>query len=160
MVRLPEESQGLSRIGRPDPRVEGVERIAGWYERFLGKASVEKAGEVDTQVLPVQRDEEGAYTREGVTAPTTVLEAVRKPEAPAAESTPTAVLETQEMDATLVASDAQMNASLLASDVQMDAAVVPLEAEPDLPPEAAEPAAAEEPPEPEPVAGGPLADAE
>src|SRR5260370_21847553 len=124
MVRLPEESQGLSRIGRPDGRVERLQRIDGWYERFLGTASVEKAAEVDTQVLPVQRDEEGAYTREGVTAPTTVLEAVRKPEAPAAESTPTAVLETQEMDI----------------------AVVPLEADPDLPPETADAPPAEEPP--------------
>ncbi len=102
MVRFPEESHDISRIGRPDRRVERLERIAGWYERFLGTASVEKAAEVDTQVLPVQRDEEGADTREGVTAPTTVLEAVRKPEAPAAESTRTAVLETQEMDAAAV----------------------------------------------------------
>ncbi len=141
MVRFPEESHDLSRNGRPDRRVERLERIAGWYERFLGTASVEKAAEVATQVLPVQRDEEGADTREAVTAPTTVLEAVRKPEAPAAESTPTAVLETQEMDA-----------SLLASDVQMDAAAVPLEVEEEILLEAAEPAAAEQPPEPEPVA--------
>src|SRR5260370_7003421 len=125
MVRLPEESQGLSRIGRPDGRVERLQRIDGWYERFLGTASVEKAAEVDTQVLPVQRDEEGAYTREGVTAPTTVLEAVRKPEAPAAESTPTAVLETQEMDATLVASDTQLNSTFLTSDAQMNPPVAP-----------------------------------
>ena len=130
MVRFPEESHDLSRNGRPDRRVERLERIAGWYERFLGTASVEKAAEVETQVLPVQHDEEGAETREGVTAPTTVLEAVRKPEAPAAESTPTAALETQEMVA----------------------AVVPSEVEADVRPEAAEPAAAEEPPAPEPVA--------
>src|SRR5260370_11226508 len=145
MVRFPEESHALWRNGRPDRRVERLERIAGWYERFLGSASVEKEAEVQTQVLPVKRDLEAADTREGVTAPTTVLETVRKPEAPAAESMPTAVLETQEMDA-----------SLLASDLQMDTAVVPSEVEADLPPEAEEPAAAsaaaEEPPEPEPVA--------
>jgi dipeptidyl aminopeptidase/acylaminoacyl peptidase len=145
MVRFPEESHDLSRNGRPDRRVERLERIGGWYERFLGTASVEKTADMDTQVLPVQRDEEDdeedAETREGVTAPTTVLDAVRKPEAPAAESTPKAVLETQEMDV-----------SLLASDVQMDAAVVASEVEADVPPEAAEPAAAEEQPEPEPVA--------
>jgi len=130
MVRFPEESHDLSRNGRPDRRVERLERVARWYERFLGTASVEKAAEVETQVLPVQLDVEGAGTREGVTAPTTVLEIVRKPEAPVAESTPTAVPETQ----------------------QMDAAVVESEVEADLPPEAAEPAAAEEPPEPEPSA--------
>ncbi len=134
MVRFPEESHDLSRNGRPDRRVERLERIGGWYERFLGTASVEKESEVVTQVLPVQRDMEGADTREGVTAPTTVLETVRQPEAPAAESMPTAVLETQEMET----------------------AVVPSEVEADLPPEAEEPAAApaaaEEPPEPEPVA--------
>ena len=130
MVRFPEESHDLSRNGRPDRRVERLQRIAGWYERFLGTASVEKAADVDTQVLPVQREEEGADTREGVTAPTTVLEIVRKPEAPAAESMPAAVLETQEVDAAAVSS----------------------EVEADMPPGAAEPAAAEEPPEPEPVA--------
>src|SRR3989442_13718689 len=90
MVRFPEESHDISRIGRPDRRVERLERIAGWYERFLGTASVEKAAEVDTQGLPGQRDEEGADTREGGTAPTTVMEAGRKPEPPAPESPPTA----------------------------------------------------------------------
>src|SRR5229473_2912591 len=98
MVRFPEESHDVSRSGRPDRRVERLRRITSWFERFLGTAAIEKAAEVETQVLPVQRDDEGTYTREGVTAPTTVLEAVRKPEAPAAESTPTAVRETQEMD--------------------------------------------------------------
>ncbi len=90
MVRFPEESHDLSRNGRPDRRVERLERVAGWYERFLGTASVEKAAEVDTQVLPVHRE---AEAREGVTAPTAVLETMRVPEPPAADSTPTAVLE-------------------------------------------------------------------
>ena len=89
MVRFPEESHDLSRNGRPDRRVERLERVAGWYERFLGTASVEKAAEVDTQVLPVHRE---AEAREGVTAPTAVLETMRVPEPPAADSTPTAVL--------------------------------------------------------------------
>ena len=32
MVRFPEESHNLSRSGRPDRRVERLERIAGWFE--------------------------------------------------------------------------------------------------------------------------------
>jgi dipeptidyl aminopeptidase/acylaminoacyl peptidase len=94
MVRFPEESHDISRNGRPDRRVERLARIAGWYERFLGTASVEKAADEDTQVLPVQRDDEGVEAREGVTAPTAVLETTRIAEPPSAESTPTAVLET------------------------------------------------------------------
>jgi dipeptidyl aminopeptidase/acylaminoacyl peptidase len=90
MVRFPEESHDVSRNGRPDRRVERLQRVAGWYERFLGTASVEKAAELDTQVLPVHREEDA---REGVTAPTAVLETMRVPE-PGADSTPTAVLET------------------------------------------------------------------
>ncbi len=90
MVRFPEESHDLSRNGRPDRRVERLQRVAGWYERFLGTASVEKTPEVDTQVLPVHPE---AEAREGVTAPTAVLETMRVPEPPAADSTPTAVLE-------------------------------------------------------------------
>src|SRR5260370_40586945 len=48
MVRFPEESHDLSRIGRPDRRVERLQRVAGWYERFLGTASLEKAADVGT----------------------------------------------------------------------------------------------------------------
>ncbi|HXB04843.1 MAG TPA: prolyl oligopeptidase family serine peptidase [Candidatus Angelobacter sp.] len=94
MVRFPEESHDLSRNGRPDRRVERLQRIAGWYERFLGTASVEKTADVDTQVLPVQRDGDIAGAREGVTAPTAVLDTMRMPEPSSADSTPTAVLET------------------------------------------------------------------
>ncbi len=35
MVRFPEESHNLSRSGRPDRRVERLERIAGWFDRHL-----------------------------------------------------------------------------------------------------------------------------
>src|SRR3982074_1253644 len=55
MIRFPEESHDLSRSGRPDRRVERLERIAGWYERFLGTASSEKTAVAEAQVLPVQR---------------------------------------------------------------------------------------------------------
>src|SRR5260370_4880391 len=40
MVRFPEESHDLSRNGRPDRRVERLQRVAGWYERFLGTPAV------------------------------------------------------------------------------------------------------------------------
>ncbi|HKW58382.1 MAG TPA: S9 family peptidase, partial [Candidatus Dormibacteraeota bacterium] len=42
LVRFPEESHDLSRHGRPDRRVERLRRIAGWYERFLGTAAVDR----------------------------------------------------------------------------------------------------------------------
>jgi dipeptidyl aminopeptidase/acylaminoacyl peptidase len=35
MVRFPEESHNLSRSGRPDRRVERLERIYGWFDRYL-----------------------------------------------------------------------------------------------------------------------------
>src|SRR3989449_2169527 len=87
LVRYPEESHDLSRGGRPDRRVERLSRIAGWFERFLGTESSEKAGEADTQILPVHREEEAA-------APTAVLETITLAVEPIAESAPTAVLET------------------------------------------------------------------
>jgi dipeptidyl aminopeptidase/acylaminoacyl peptidase len=42
LIRFPEESHGLSRSGRPDRRVERLERIVGWFDRFL--TSDERAG--------------------------------------------------------------------------------------------------------------------
>jgi dipeptidyl aminopeptidase/acylaminoacyl peptidase len=35
MVRFPEESHNLSRSGRPDRRVERLERIVGWFDQYL-----------------------------------------------------------------------------------------------------------------------------
>lgn len=35
--RYPEESHGMSRGGRPDRRIERLERIAGWLDRWTGK---------------------------------------------------------------------------------------------------------------------------
>jgi dipeptidyl aminopeptidase/acylaminoacyl peptidase len=35
LIRFPEESHNLSRSGRPDRRVERLERIVGWFDRFL-----------------------------------------------------------------------------------------------------------------------------
>src|SRR2546422_56670 len=54
LVRFPEESHDLSRNGRPDRRVERLRRIAGWYERYLGTAAVDRpASEEATQILPI-----------------------------------------------------------------------------------------------------------
>jgi dipeptidyl aminopeptidase/acylaminoacyl peptidase len=140
MVRFPEESHDISRNGRPDRRVERLQRVAGWYERFLGTASVEKATDVDTQVLPVHREDEGAEARERVTAPTAVLETMRVPEPPATDSTPTTVLETLPA----VPADAPVEAAEPA-DLEVDAA------EPEPQP-VAEAAAFEAEPAEEPVA--------
>jgi dipeptidyl aminopeptidase/acylaminoacyl peptidase len=53
MVRFPEESHDLSRSGRPDRRVERLRRIAGWYQRFLGTAAIDRFVEEETQLLPI-----------------------------------------------------------------------------------------------------------
>jgi dipeptidyl aminopeptidase/acylaminoacyl peptidase len=37
LIRFPEESHNLSRSGRPDRRVERLERIVGWFDRFLSQ---------------------------------------------------------------------------------------------------------------------------
>lgn len=65
LVRFPEEAHDLSRNGRPDRRVERLKRIAGWYERFLGTAAVDRpAPEEATQVLetPAEAPREWAKT--------------------------------------------------------------------------------------------------
>ena len=36
MVRYPDESHVMLMIGRPDRRVDRIERIVGWFERHLG----------------------------------------------------------------------------------------------------------------------------
>jgi dipeptidyl aminopeptidase/acylaminoacyl peptidase len=35
MVRFPEESHNLSRSGRPDRRIERLERIVGWFDKHM-----------------------------------------------------------------------------------------------------------------------------
>jgi dipeptidyl aminopeptidase/acylaminoacyl peptidase len=39
LVRFPEESHNLSRSGRPDRRLLRLERIVGWFDRWLGPAT-------------------------------------------------------------------------------------------------------------------------
>jgi dipeptidyl aminopeptidase/acylaminoacyl peptidase len=36
LVRFPEESHGLSRGGRTDRRIERLEHIKGWMDKYLG----------------------------------------------------------------------------------------------------------------------------
>src|SRR6185437_6357599 len=39
MVRFPEESHNLSRSGRPDRRIERLERIYGWFDSHMSTLS-------------------------------------------------------------------------------------------------------------------------
>jgi dipeptidyl aminopeptidase/acylaminoacyl peptidase len=43
LVRFPEESHDLSRSGRPDRRIERLNRIAGWFNRHIPAAVKEPA---------------------------------------------------------------------------------------------------------------------
>jgi dipeptidyl aminopeptidase/acylaminoacyl peptidase len=62
LVRFPEESHDLSRSGRPDRRVERLQRIAAWFARFLGTAASERPVAVSAQPVeaPAQPVEVGA----------------------------------------------------------------------------------------------------
>jgi dipeptidyl aminopeptidase/acylaminoacyl peptidase len=106
MVRFPEESHDLSRNGRPDRRVERLQRIATWYERFLGTESSEKATEADTQTLAARSEEEEEPVAASA-APTAVLETIRMSEEPADEGAPTTVLETLRPEVAEVAPELQ-----------------------------------------------------
>ena len=92
MVRFPEESHDLSRIGRPDRRVERLNRISGWFERFLGTESSAKVSEAETQVLPARRHD-AEETLVLATSPAAV-DTMRMPAAPAEDLEATALLET------------------------------------------------------------------
>ncbi len=39
LIRFPEESHNLSRTGRPDRRIERLERILGWFDRWMSRES-------------------------------------------------------------------------------------------------------------------------
>jgi dipeptidyl aminopeptidase/acylaminoacyl peptidase len=38
LIRFPEESHNLSRSGRPDRRIERLERIVGWFDRYMSQS--------------------------------------------------------------------------------------------------------------------------
>jgi acylaminoacyl-peptidase len=43
LVRFPEETHDLSRSGRPDRRVERLNRIAGWFQKHIPVGAREAA---------------------------------------------------------------------------------------------------------------------
>ncbi len=47
--RYPDESHGMSRAGRPDRRIERIERIAGWFDRWLTAKRRRAAGRRTTR---------------------------------------------------------------------------------------------------------------
>ena len=82
MVRFPEEPHDLSRMGRPDRRVERLRRITGWFERFLGTAATDRVvEEEETQVLPIvtpdRRPETSAMAEVAPTAEAQAAEELR-----------------------------------------------------------------------------------
>ena len=164
LVRFPEETHDLSRIGRPDRRVERLRRIAGWYERHLGTQTSEKrayepkpaeapVGEMEPQPEPMPEP-----------APEPMPEPMPQPE-PTPMPAPVAVADTvppaaPEPEPLL---EAEMTAVPEPEPEPVVAAAPPeLESEPAAEPEAQpepepvvaqepEPAAAEPEPEPEPA---------
>ncbi len=92
MVRFPEESHDLSRNGRPDRREERLRRIAGWYERFLGTATADRAAPSEPVAEPEPAPEAAPEPEPAVMAAAEPLAAEPEPaEAPAPE--PEALLE-------------------------------------------------------------------
>ena len=125
LVRFPEESHDLSRNGRPDRRVERLRRIAGWYERYLGTAAMDRVSEEEeeeTQLLPVPAEAPREWAK-------TVAISTRPPE-PAAAPQPEVIQ------------------PMVRDDATAPSPIIEPEALPDLPvPEAAVPTAeAVEPP--------------
>jgi len=154
MVRYPEESHDISRNGRPDRRVERLERVAGWFERFLGTASSEKAAEQDTQAMPVLRDQAEAPVEASL--PTAALETLRVPHL-TDEQAPTAVLETVHIADVPDSAEAAPEAPMTGEPYTTGALPVFPEPEPVFPevavePETVEPAAVVEPQPAEPEA--------
>jgi len=117
LVRFPEESHDLSRNGRPDRRVERLRRIAGWYERYLGTAAVDRpASEEATQILPIPAEAPREWAK--------TIAIGSRPEADelAAEASPvTAVVEPEVIQPTVP------------DDATAEAPIIQPEALPDLP---------------------------
>ena len=103
LVRFPDESHDISRNGRPDRRVERLNRIAGWFERYLGTlpseapAAPAQAPEPEPQVVAAPPDSEPVAVAE--TAPVAevaVTETVPVAEVAVAETLPAAEAATAE----------------------------------------------------------------
>jgi dipeptidyl aminopeptidase/acylaminoacyl peptidase len=89
MVRFPEESHDLSRAGRPDRRVERLERISAWYERFLGTSPSERESEPATRVLETKSLAATQELAEAADEETMQMETVAVSAAPEVEAPPT-----------------------------------------------------------------------
>ena len=155
LVRFPEESHDLSRSGRPDRRVERLRRIAGWFERFLGTAAMDRVVEDATQVLPIPsfataempvaaeaEPHLGAQAMEPAAAAAPAAEATAA--APAAEATEaideaeTLVLETVASAETVAAAEPVATAEPVVGLNGPEPAILEPEALPDLPEPGAE----------------------
>jgi dipeptidyl aminopeptidase/acylaminoacyl peptidase len=168
LVRFPEESHDLSRLGRPDRRVERLRRIAGWFERFIDTSASDRPAETAAATsVTVEGTEEMVPTLVAAEASVATLDAgelepdpeaiVLAPEPepfelapePLAEQEPTAVVPEPE----LVAS--QVNAQEETAPAADWQATVPPAAEPTADWQATVPSAAEDAPpvfpEPEPL---------
>jgi dipeptidyl aminopeptidase/acylaminoacyl peptidase len=150
MVRFPEESHDLSRAGRPDRRVERLRRIAGWYERFLGTAAIDRAVEEETQVLPVLTPAVAQETHEAASGPSEVA-----PEAEAPSAEPIAVPEPDVAETMVLQTLASAEAEIAEPDALPNLAELESEPEPtpeqEATPELFIAAETESEPRPEPV---------
>jgi dipeptidyl aminopeptidase/acylaminoacyl peptidase len=66
LIRFPEESHNLSRSGRPDRRVERLERILDWFDRFLRPG---RPGQAAGRSAPQARPRVGAGHRARTASP-------------------------------------------------------------------------------------------
>src|SRR5215472_707470 len=83
LVRFPEESHDLSRNGRPDRRVERLNRIAAWYDEFLGTAAADRtAPEEATQILEKPAEAPHEWAKTLVMPPGDESKPVEEPTAP------------------------------------------------------------------------------
>ncbi len=144
LVRFPEESHDLSRNGRPDRRVERLRRVAGWFERFLGTARLERHAEEATQVLPVPVFATRELAAEPVAAAPAAAEPMAVEPLAGASATDTVVLKAQPVARPVVEPDVK--------DTQVLETLAPVEPAAEMPvPEIAEPEALPDLPEPEPL---------
>jgi hypothetical protein len=159
LVRFPEETHDLSRIGRPDRRVERLRRIAAWYQRYLGTHTSDRVAAVD-EAPPVEPLEQEPVEPAPVVTEVPAAEVEAPPEltAPMAAAEPEPLLESEP--------ESEPIATVPPEPVEL-AATLPPEPEPEpvaqQVEEAAEPAPEQEPqpePQPEPEPAAPAAIAE
>ena len=131
LVRFPEESHDLSRNGRPDRRVERLRRIAGWYQRFLGTAAVDRpAPEEATQILPTPAEGAREWAKTvTMTRPPEMAELETKP-----VEQPTAPVEVVPEPLAEPATEPEVIQPVVSEFATAEAPIVEPDALPDLPP--------------------------